>query len=766
MARFCGNCGTKLPDDALFCEVCGTRVPDAPSPSTSEAETPNQQAAPAPDQGFSQQSIYSPHHQPEYYKAGNAPQPQKPAGGLPKGALIGGAVLVVAAAAAFLTLGKGGKGKTEPGASPQAVAAAPANSGNQTGGSGQVSGGAGAGAAGGAGSGAAGGAASGGSAAESVFNAMSESEQAEVLNNAINTLTGGGADASQIKIPEGAVVKTDAQFTDLIGEYEGEIQLTDFSGMEKIDGAPANIAELQKQAVSAPLKCELEIDEDGQWEIEWDFMNGMNFESREYDDPEELTPQEIQALMIPQPSNGAYHSTVAFSGEMDDGQKGSMKMDHTGVYCTMGDDRLIAGRFSMQASMFGTEILVAGDFVVHKTSEEFIQEETPPSAAGGQGAPSTVAGGQGAPSTVSGGQDAPSTVSGGQGAPSTVSGGQGTPQAMSGSQGSTGGASGGIDPSSLGRKAEALAGRQSRESGSGTGGSAGSAGSGLSGAAAGAQSSSREIGTVSGGKWIEVAATWFYQKDGKIVKNSWVDDNGVFYYVDENGYMLEDDYTPDGYYVGPDGSYNPKDPKNAGVSGGGGSSGGGSSFGSTNGNSGSFNNNLLGGLDSYDPSTFAITDGEWEPLQDGSFMYFSKAGVEVRDTWVGDRGKYYYIGPDGTMIRDNYSADGFWVGNDGSWDRSVPQRQSDPEPRTGTYEGYVSTWKVKITKDGTYGTATFTYTAFGGQPVVYTLMPLGHGCYLAEDTIDSDFKALMSISENGRTLTVSQAGITEVCTLK
>ena len=147
-------------------------------------------------------------------------------------------------------------------------------------------------------------------------------------------------------------------------------------------------------------------------------------------------------------------------------------------------------------------------------------------------------------------------------------------------------------------------------------------------------------------------------------------------------------------------------------------------------------------------------------------MYFSKAGVEVRDTWVGDRGKYYYIGPDGTMIRDNYSADGFWVGNDGSWDRSVPQRQSDPEPRTGTYEGYVSTWKVKITKDGTYGTATFTYTAFGGQPVVYTLMPLGHGCYLAEDTIDSDFQALMSISENGRTLTVSQAGITEVCTLK
>ena len=50
--------------------------------------------------------------------------------------------------------------------------------------------------------------------------------------------------------------------------------------------------------------------------------------------------------------------------------------------------------------------------------------------------------------------------------------------------------------------------------------------------------------------------------------------------------------------------------------------------------------------------------------------------------------------------------------------------------------------------------------------MVYTLMPLGHGCYLAEDTIDSDFKALMSISENGRTLTVSQAGITEVCTLK
>ena len=34
------------------------------------------------------------------------------------------------------------------------------------------------------------------------------------------------------------------------------------------------------------------------------------------------------------------------------------------------------------------------------------------------------------------------------------------------------------------------------------------------------ESSTEEIGTVTGGKWIQIASVWFYEKDGELVKRS------------------------------------------------------------------------------------------------------------------------------------------------------------------------------------------------------------------------------------------------------
>jgi len=74
----------------------------------------------------------------------------------------------------------------------------------------------------------------------------------------------------------------------------------------------------------------------------------------------------------------------------------------------------------------------------------------------------------------------------------------------------------------------------------------------------------QEFPAVTGGEWIQIASVWFYQKDGELVKSSWIDDKGVYYYVDDSGYMLSDAFTPDGYYVGADGSYDPGAPQNQG----------------------------------------------------------------------------------------------------------------------------------------------------------------------------------------------------------
>lgn len=66
-----------------------------------------------------------------------------------------------------------------------------------------------------------------------------------------------------------------------------------------------------------------------------------------------------------------------------------------------------------------------------------------------------------------------------------------------------------------------------------------------------------EYPTVFGGEWDQADGIWFYRIEDEIVTNSWIEDNGKAYFVDDRGYMLTDCYTPDGYYVGSDGAYIP-----------------------------------------------------------------------------------------------------------------------------------------------------------------------------------------------------------------
>lgn len=68
----------------------------------------------------------------------------------------------------------------------------------------------------------------------------------------------------------------------------------------------------------------------------------------------------------------------------------------------------------------------------------------------------------------------------------------------------------------------------------------------------------REIGTVTGGTWKKTdSGIWYYELDGRTVRDSWVTDDGSYYYVDGDGYLLTDGITPDGYYVDEYGVYVP-----------------------------------------------------------------------------------------------------------------------------------------------------------------------------------------------------------------
>lgn len=56
--------------------------------------------------------------------------------------------------------------------------------------------------------------------------------------------------------------------------------------------------------------------------------------------------------------------------------------------------------------------------------------------------------------------------------------------------------------------------------------------------------------------WVQDATGWWYRNaDGSYPVNTWKEIGGKQYYFDDNGYMLHDTTTPDGYLVGSDGAW-------------------------------------------------------------------------------------------------------------------------------------------------------------------------------------------------------------------
>ena len=57
--------------------------------------------------------------------------------------------------------------------------------------------------------------------------------------------------------------------------------------------------------------------------------------------------------------------------------------------------------------------------------------------------------------------------------------------------------------------------------------------------------------SVLAGTFEETSSGWHYRKDdGNYARSEWVLDQGAYYYLDQNGIMMADTTTPDGYLVG------------------------------------------------------------------------------------------------------------------------------------------------------------------------------------------------------------------------
>ena len=165
-----------------------------------------------------------------------------------------------------------------------------------------------------------------------------------------------------------------------------------------------------------------------------------------------------------------------------------------------------------------------------------------------------------------------------------------------------------------------------------------------------------------------------------------------------------------------------------------------------------------------DPSQTAVRNGKWDILQSGEFQYYDKNGKLLECAWAEDEGGYYYLGPDGCLVYNNYSHDGYWVDKNGCWDSSVPKLDLQFEPLNNTYVGDL--WTLDVYMDGrSSGTAKWWYTNnFGGgesKKYDFTIKQLGTSTYAAYSEVNENEIYLISVVDDGWTLILSCDGQTD-----
>lgn len=172
--------------------------------------------------------------------------------------------------------------------------------------------------------------------------------------------------------------------------------------------------------------------------------------------------------------------------------------------------------------------------------------------------------------------------------------------------------------------------------------------------------------------------------------------------------------------------------------------------------------------DSFDEIQFIkVGDygGKWEPMESGETAYVFPSGEYARNQWVKDGNQLYYVDVSGCRMINNYSHDGFYVGQDGALVKSVKRLENDLQPREGqTYR--CPDWDNTLVFWPSSGKAHMAYPETYNYEVDYRIVPLGHSAYSLYNINDEFDCCYVVVLDDGKTLRVSTAGATEVFIIK
>ncbi|MGT0130212.1 N-acetylmuramoyl-L-alanine amidase family protein [Streptococcus pneumoniae] len=177
--------------------------------------------------------------------------------------------------------------------------------------------------------------------------------------------------------------------------------------------------------------------------------------------------------------------------------------------------------------------------------------------------------------------------------------------------------------------------------------------------------------------WLKSNQNWYYQKQGQLVQNSWIKDQGSWYFMDDEGVMFNQTWLHQGgswyafkssgamisadwlydngswYYLKDSGSMVTGWLKNGG------------SWYYLN-KSGSMATGWIkdSGTWYYLKNSGSMATG-W--VKDSGSWYYLKNSGSMATGWVKDNGKWYYLASSGNMLRNTRTPDGYYVDGSGAW---------------------------------------------------------------------------------------------------
>ena len=157
--------------------------------------------------------------------------------------------------------------------------------------------------------------------------------------------------------------------------------------------------------------------------------------------------------------------------------------------------------------------------------------------------------------------------------------------------------------------------------------------------------------------WLKSKQNWYYQKQGQLVKDAWIKDQGSWYFMDDKGVMFNQTWLHQG------GSWYAFKSSGAMIS---------ADWLYDNGSwyylkdSGSMATGWLndGGTWYYLKDSGSMATG-W--VKDKGSWYYLKDSGAMATGWIKDNGKWYYLASSGNMLSNTRTPDGYYVDASGAW---------------------------------------------------------------------------------------------------